>query len=115
MKRVALGAVLSVLAVTGVLAAQQSRTFTGEITDAACAAMGGHAAMLSKGETPAHCVLECVKSGSKFVLFDGSKQTVYQLDDQKKPAAFAADKVTVTGTLSADGKTIHVVSIAAAK
>ena len=71
--------------------------------------------MLEKGESNKDCTLSCVKAGSKFVLYDGSKQMVYQLDDQKKPAAFAGAKVTVTGMFDAGSKTIHVTDIVAAK
>jgi hypothetical protein len=51
--------------------------------------------------------------GSKYVLFKADK-TYYQLDDQKKPAAFAGQKVEVTGTLDKATKTIHVAGIKAA-
>jgi hypothetical protein len=51
--------------------------------------------------------------GGKYTLFDPSTKTAYQLDDQKKPATFAGAKVTVTGTLNATTKTIHVASIKA--
>ena len=115
MKKTALGMTAAVLFCGLSFAAQKAQTFTGEITDSACAGMGGHTAMLSKGETNKDCTLSCVKAGSKFVLFDAAKKMVYQLDDQQKPAAFAGAKVTVTGTLDAASKTIHVTDIAAAK
>ena len=47
-------------------------------------------------------------------LYDGATKTVYQLDDQMKPVAFAGAKVSVTGTLDAATKTINVDSIKAA-
>ena len=50
-------------------------------------------------------------SGRDLVLANGD--TVYRLDDQEKPAAFAGLKVKVTGTLNAKTKTIHVVDIKA--
>jgi len=37
----------------------------------------------------------CVKAGSKYVLYDTSSKTVYELSDQKKPEQFAGQKVTV--------------------
>ena len=43
------------------------------------------------------CVLECVKSGSKYALYDG--KNVYVLSDQKTPEKFAGQRVKVTGTL----------------
>ena len=51
--------------------------------------------------------------GSKYVLFNADK-TFYLLSDQKKPAAFAGQKVEVTGTLNKATKTLHVTAIKAA-
>jgi hypothetical protein len=51
--------------------------------------------------------------GATFVLYDG--KSVFALSDQKTPEKFAGKKVTVTGTLNLEGKTIRVQSIAAAK
>jgi len=92
-------------------------TFTGEIMDSACAAMGSHEQMMkSEGSKSAKdCTLECVKKmGSKFVLYNPATKTTYQLDDQTKPEQFAGEKVDVTGTLDSATGTIHVESIAAA-
>jgi hypothetical protein len=47
------------------------------------------------------------------VLEDG--KMVYVLSDQKTPAAFAAQKVKVVGTLDAKTRTIQVDSITAAR
>lgn len=90
-------------------------TFTGEIMDEACAKDGGHASMFKKMGTndPKACTEACVKGGSKYVLFESGK-TYYKLDDQKKPAAFAGQKVQVTGTLDKSSKTVHVTDIKAA-
>jgi hypothetical protein len=102
-----------IVAITGLgVAAQKSQTFTGEITDSGCAAMGSHAGM---GMPPKECTLACVKRGAKFVLFDAGAKSVYQLDDQKKPAEFAGLKVAVTGTLDSGTKTIHVTAMKAAQ
>jgi hypothetical protein len=87
------------------------KSFTGDIMDSACAKGGAHSPTMG---TSKQCTLACVKNGSKFVLYDGATKTTYQLDDQKKPEAFAGDKVKVTGTLDAKTKTIHVTDIAAA-
>jgi hypothetical protein len=46
-------------------------------------------------------------------LYDGKE--VYTLSDQQTPEKFAAQKVTVIGTLDAKTKTIQVDSITAAK
>ena len=101
-----------VLAAAGLSAAQSPQTFTGTITDDLCA-RGGHAQM-RMGPTDADCVRACIAAhGASYVLFDG--KDVYTLSDQQAPEKFAALRVTVTGTLDAKTKTIHVQSIAAAK
>jgi hypothetical protein len=58
--------------------------------------------------------LSCVEAhGAAFVLYDG--KVTYSLSDQKTPEKFAGKKVTVTGTLDAKTKLIHVDSVALAK
>ena len=89
------------------MAAGEKKTFTGVISDQMCGA--DHAMMNVKPDSK--CVTECVKMGSKYVLLSGGQ--VYVLSDQKTPEKFAAQKVTVTGTV--DGKNIQVTSIAPAK
>ena len=90
-------------------------TFKGEIMDEACAKDGGHESMFKKMGTndPKACTEACVKGGSKYVLFNADK-TFYELSDQKKPAAFAGQKVEVSGTLNKANKTIQVTGIKAA-
>ena len=70
------------------------------------------------GPTDAECTVACVLAhGALYVLYDGKE--VYTLSDQTTPEKFAGKKVTVTGTLDAKTKTIHmdnsVDSITAAK
>jgi hypothetical protein len=91
-------------------AAAQGKTYTGEIMDSACAAMGSHEAMTKNNPkmTAKDCTVACVQHGAKYVLFDANTKTVYQLDDQKRPERFAGAKVAVTGTLDEGTKTIHV-------
>ncbi len=57
------------------------------------------------------CVVECVKQGSKYVLFDG--KTAYVLSDQKSPEQFAGKKVKITGTLYEKTQILKVDSIKA--
>jgi len=97
------------------LATAKAANFSGEIMDEACAKGGGHESMFKKmGTNDAKaCTAACVKMGSKYVLFNADK-TFYVLSDQKKPAAFAGQKVEVTGTLNKATKTIHVTAIKAA-
>jgi hypothetical protein len=85
------------------------QTFSGVITDTMCG--GNHRAMNVTPESK--CVTECVRMGAKYALWDGKK--TYTLTDQKTPAALAAQKVNVVGTLDAAGSTIQVESITAAK
>jgi hypothetical protein len=97
------------------LATAKAASFSGEIMDEACAKGGGHESMFKKMGTndAKKCTEACVKMGSKYVLFNADK-TYYVLSDQKKPAAFAGQKVEVTGTLNKATKTIHVAAIKAA-
>jgi hypothetical protein len=83
-------------------------TFTGVITDTLCGAQHN-----MKGHSDAECVKMCVKGPGQYALFDGEK--VFKLSDQKNPAKFAAQRVTVKGTLDQKTKTIKVVSIEAAE
>ena len=91
------------------LGAAAGKTFTGVVTDTMCGA--DHAQMGVKPDSK--CVRECVKGGSKYALLVGKE--VYTLSDQKTPDQYAGAKVTVTGTLDAQTKTIAVDKIEAAK
>jgi hypothetical protein len=84
---------ISLLFAGTLLAAAGQQTFTGVITDSMCGK--DHAAM--KVTPDSKCVLDCVKHGSKYALFDG--RTAYVLSDQKTPEQFAGEKVKITGTL----------------
>jgi hypothetical protein len=104
--------IVGLLALTGLSAAQSPQTFTGIITDDMCA-LAGHAQM-KMGPTDADCVKACIAAhGASYVLLDG--KNLYVLSDQQTPEKFAAQKVTVVGTLDAKTKTITVKSIAPAK
>ena len=90
------------------------QTFTGEIMDSACASMGGsHDGMMKQAgaKDAKECTLKCVAAGSKFVLFDPSSKTTYELDDQTKARDFAGQKVKVTGTFDSATKTISIQNI----
>lgn len=102
----------SLLAVSALSAAQGKQTFTGTIADNMCA-KAGHSHM-RMGPTDADCTNACIRAhDATYVLYDG--KDVYTLSDQQSPEKFAAQKVTVTGTLDAKTKTIQVDSITAAK
>jgi hypothetical protein len=104
--------IVGLLAIAALAAPSGKQTFTGVVTDSMCSD-GDHSHM-RMGPTDAECTTACVSiHGAMFVLYDG-KQT-YTLSDQKTPEKFAGKTITVTGTLDAKTKTIHVDSIAAAK
>ena len=66
------------------------------------------------GSTDRECTIACIDAhGAMYVLYDGKE--AYALSDQKTPEKFAGKKVTVTGTLDAKTKTIHVDSMTAKK
>jgi hypothetical protein len=132
MRKIAMGAIASMmlLLLGASLTLAKARTFTGEITDSQCAKNGSHAMMLKKNGmgnmdpnslmAKKMCTQKCVKNGGKYVLYSATRkygatrEVVYQLDDQQKPAEFAGQKVKVTGSYDQATKTIHVVSIQAA-
>src|SRR5258708_3949213 len=123
MKKLINGFAGSMILLTVSFAAPTDSAYNGEIMDSQCAKDGSHEAMLKKegmekmiGDPKAGmmCTANCVKMGGKYVLFNAAKKTVYQLDDQQKPAAFAGQKVTVMGTLDKATKTVHVADIKAA-
>lgn len=115
MRKFSLAALLLLAAAAASFAA--NRTFTGEIMDSACAKMGNHDAgyQMTGTHTPKDCTLACVKGGSKFVLYNPSTKTTYQLDSQTQPEAFAGQTVKVIGTYNRTNGTIHVVKIEAAR
>jgi hypothetical protein len=82
-------------------------SYSGVITDTMCGK--DHAAM--KVAPDSKCVLECVRHGSKYALYDG--KNVYVLSDQKAPEKFAGQKVKITGALNEKTKILKVDSMAA--
>jgi len=99
------------LAVVPSLAAGNTQTFTGKVSDAMCGAKH-----MEAGIAPAACVRACVQKGAKYALVVGDK--VYTLDTSDKAALdelnkLAWEQAKVTGT--AKGDTITVKSVAAAK
>jgi uncharacterized protein YdeI (BOF family) len=95
------------------IAAQKTSTFSGEISDRYCAKAGSHESMMKTHDvkTIEECIPACVKAGGKYVLVDAVNGTVYALDDQQKPAAFARQKVKITGALDKATQTIRVENI----
>jgi hypothetical protein len=91
----------------GILSANAA-TFTGIITDTMCGAK--HEMM--KDQPDGKCIAMCVKGSDQYALYDG--KSVWKLSDQKLPARFSTQRVTVTGELNEKSKTIKVTSIQAA-
>jgi hypothetical protein len=99
--------VLSIAIAT--LASAKVHTFTGEVSDAMC---GAKHMIADKAE----CTRDCVNKGSNYALLVGDK--VYTLHTTDKSAlselnTLAGQQAKVTGT--ADGDTIEVSKVAAAK
>jgi len=99
------------LAVVPGMAAGNTQTFTGKVSDAMCGAKH-----MEAGIAPADCVRACVQKGAKYSLVVGDK--VYTLDTADKAALdelskLAWEQAKVTGT--ANGDIISVKSVTAAK
>lgn len=113
MKNVTIGMVASLMLFAVSFTYAKDKAFMGEIMDNQCAKMGSHDMMMKKEgiKTVKECTMGCVKMGGKYVLYNPTTKTVYELDDQTKPGGFAGEKVKVTGTLDKATKTIHVTDI----
>jgi len=104
--------VVAFLAVAVLSAAQGKQTFTGTVTDSECE-KADHARM-RMGDTDAECARACISfHGATYVLYDGER--VYGLSDQRTAEKFAAQRVSVVGTLNAKTKSIDVESMSAAR
>src|SRR5260370_32946441 len=117
MEKIAIGRMALVMLMGAGLTLGKDKSFTGEIYDSQCAKEGSHAKMMAKEGMAgkendpmgrAMCTKNCVKMGGKYVLFNAAKKTVYELDDQQKPADFAGQNVKVKGTYDKSQKTIDV-------
>ena len=85
-----------------------AKHYTGTVTDTMCGANHG------EGTDPAKCTVTCVKEhGAKYALYDTATKKVYVLDPQNTAVGHEGKTVTISGTLDADGKTLHVDSIKA--
>ena len=93
------------------IAAQNRETFSGEIVDSNCPNSASDAGAVKSSFNSRDCTLACVHNGAKLVLYDAANKKIYKLDDQKKPAEFAGDRVRVIGTLNKATNTIHVTTV----
>ena len=92
-------------------AGSSTQTFTGKVSDAMCGAKH-----MEAGIAPADCVRACVQKGAKYALVVGDKIYTISTSDQAsldELNKLAWEQATVTGT--ANGDTISVKSVAAAK
>lgn len=113
MRKLWLLAVFVLVVTTVSFGAKEEKAYAGEIMDSTCAKMGNHDAgyKLTGTSTPKDCTQACVKSGAKYVLYDATTKTVYELDAQDKAKDLAGQKVKVEGTLNHATKTIHIEKI----
>jgi len=79
------------------------QVFVGEITDSHCAKISARSEFADQNKGMGHdrkaCTAKCIEHGSKIVLYDPSRRTVYTVDDTQKVLPFAGQKVRITGTL----------------
>lgn len=94
---------LMALVAAGSANQSEQQIFSGEIMDSLCAKDGSHQKMMdqmdSMGRDHQTCTQKCIQLGAKYVLYDLTTKTVYNLDDQDKAARFAGQKVKIKGTL----------------
>jgi hypothetical protein len=91
---------LAVIAFSLASASAFAETLTGVVSDAMCAKNP------AKASSPEHaaCAAKCIKGGSPAVLIVDGR--VYQVSNPDKIAAFAGEKITVDGSVSAGTITV---------
>lgn len=95
-------------------ACAQTATFKGEITDEHLNCIQTPVKAVEGITKKEGCVLywaHFAKPTSKFVLYDATTKTTYQLDDQNWIQPYVGETVQITGTLNAANKTIHITGI----
>jgi len=94
--------------------AQGGSTYKGEITDEHLNCVQTPVKAVPGVTDRASCVLywaHFVQPPSKYVLYDATTKTTYQLDDQNLVQPYVGEKVDVTGKLDAATKSIKVTGI----
>src|ERR1700722_16494006 len=91
---------------------QRIASFVGQIMDSKCATTGSHESNIKKldAKNARDCTMKCARNGS-FVLYVPGAQSVYQLDNQEKPAPFAGERVKISGQYDDWTQTIEIESI----
>ena len=100
-----------------VAAAQTPATFKGEITDEHLNCIQTPMKAVPGVNDKLSCVLywaHFVQPPSKYVLYDATSKTTYQLSDQNLVQPYVAEKVVVTGKLDPTTKTIQITDIRSA-
>ncbi len=107
MKRIVAVLVLVISSAAIAASAADSTKIDGWISDSMCGAK--HAG------SGAACVKKCIEGGMKPVFVDASKKAVWSIDNPEAVKGFYGDHVTVTASVDAAAKSVHIDSIAAAK
>lgn len=118
MSKNAIWCLMATLALGATAAAQQSRMFSGEVSDSQCALnihslTRSHQEMLkskSMGGTSATCAMYCIEHLGGYLVLSSGKN-VYRLDRADLVHGFEGQKVRVTGVLDDKLKQIHVLKI----
>ena len=87
--------------------AADSSSMNGWISDSMCGAK--HAG------SGAACVKKCVEGGMAPVFVSEKDKSILAIDNPDAVKDYYGSKVTVTGTVKSDGKSVHIDSVAAAK
>jgi hypothetical protein len=102
MKKLSLGCLLAVSALSFTAAAEQ---MTGYVSEAMCGAK--HSA---PSTAATKCVEKCLQGGSDPVLVSEGKVMKFDADSKDKAKAFAGKNVTVDGTMDGDMVKINSIS-----
>jgi hypothetical protein len=106
-KRIVAVLVLVLSSAAVMASAADSTKINGWISDSMCGA--------KHSGTGAACVKKCIEGGMKPVFVDETKKAVWSIDNPDAVKNFYGDHVTVTASLDASKKSVHIDSIAAAK
>jgi hypothetical protein len=93
-----------------------SPSFSGQIMDSACAAVGSHTDMMTKYnfKSEQDCVRDCMTNkNATLVLYVPATKTTYKLDDQDRPKQYLGQNVTIVGSYDQLAQVIHIQTIQA--
>ena len=107
MKRASFSLALGFLLLALGFSHAQDREFKGYITDDMC----GRKHMM-ESVTAKECADQCVVAGAKYALFVPDDEKMYVVEDQDKAGEYSGENVVAKGSVSEDGKTIRLTSIA---